>query len=92
MPTTEMITNNLKFLDTSTPGLICYQIGNNANKDKWRSIVVVLNGNPKEKTIKLPAGKWTLAADGDIVNEKGIKTISAGSVTIPGMAAYVLYD
>jgi pullulanase len=92
MPTTKMISKNLMFLETSTPGLICYQISNHANGDRWRNILVFLNGTPAKKTIKLPAGNWILAADENNINEKGIKAIGKGNVTIPGTATYVLYN
>jgi len=92
MPSTKMITQNLKFLDTGIPGLICYQISNNANGDSWKNILVVLNGNTDTKTIKTPAGKWTLAADENSVNERGIKTVGESNLTIAGTAAYVLYN
>jgi pullulanase len=92
MPSTKMIRKNLEFIATGDPGIISYQISNNANGDSWKNIFVILNGNFKEKTIKIPAGNWTLAADENIVNEKGIKKIGSGNVTIPGTAAYILYS
>ncbi|MDB4922196.1 MAG: pulA [Mucilaginibacter sp.] len=91
MASTKMIQTNLKFIDTSDPGIIAYQLSNNANGDSWKNILVVLNGNPSDKTIKIPAGKWTLVADENTINEKGIKEVSSGDITVTGTAAYVLY-
>ncbi|HWZ16832.1 MAG TPA: type I pullulanase [Mucilaginibacter sp.] len=90
MPSAEMIQHNLKFLETGDPAAISYQISNNANGDKWKNILVVLNGNVAEKTLKIPPGKWRLVADENRIDEKGIKTISGGSIVIPGTAAYIL--
>jgi pullulanase len=92
MPSTKMITTDLKFIETGEPGVISYQISNNANGDSWKNILVVLNGNTAGKTIKIPAGIWTLAVDENAIDEKGIKKIDAGNVTIPGTAAYILYS
>lgn len=92
MPSTKMIQTNLKFIDTGVAGIIAYQLSDNANGDSWKNILVVLNGNPTEKSIKIPAGKWTLAADENTVNEKGIKDVSGGELAIKGTAAYVLYN
>jgi pullulanase len=92
MPTTKMIQSNLKFIETGDAGLIAYQLTDNANYDKWKNILVILNGNTSPKTIKTPPGKWTLAADENTVNEKGIKVIDAAEITIPATAAYVLYS
>jgi pullulanase len=90
MPTTKMIQANLKFIDTGDAGVIAYQISNNANGDKWKNILVVLNGNASVKTIKLPPGKWKLVADGNIVNETGIKKSVEEDWTIMGTAENVL--
>jgi len=92
MPSTKMIQANLKFVDTGDAGVIAYQISNNANGDKWKNILVVLNGNPLAKTVKLPAGRWKLVADENTVNEKGIRILGGVGLDIAGTAAYVLYS
>jgi pullulanase len=92
IPSAKMIRKNLKFLETSEPGVISYQISNNANGDSWKNILVILNGNTAEKAIKIPSGAWTLVGDENLINEKGIKKITSGNVTIPATAAYILYS
>lgn len=92
MPSAKMINERLKFVKTGVPGLICYQISNHANGDKWKNILVILNGNTTDQTIKIPAGKWTVAADGNTINEAGIKTVEDGNFNITATAAYVLYS
>lgn len=92
MPSTEMIQANLKFIDTGDAGVIAYQISNNANGDKWKNILVVLNGNASAKTVKLPPGKWKLVADGDTVNEKGVKQIAGKNLALTATSAYVLHS
>lgn len=91
MPSTKMIQTHLKFIDTGNAGIIAYRLSNNANGDSWKNILVVLNGRATTKSIRIPKGKWTLVADGNTVNEKGIKQVSTGALTIAGTAAYVLY-
>jgi len=91
MPSASMIQENLKFLETGDPGVISYQVSNNANGDKWKNILVILNGSPAEKMVKIPAGNWHLVADENTVNEKGIKLADAGNIVIPATAMYVLY-
>ena len=92
MPSTKMISRNLRFMEMAEPGLIAYQISNNANGDSWKNILVILNGNTAGKTVKIPAGNWTLAADENTINEKGIKRSIIETITIPATAAYVLYS
>jgi pullulanase len=92
MPSTEMIQNNLKFLETGDPCIISYLISNNANGDKWKNILLILNGNTSPKNVKIPTGNWTLAVDENTINEGGIKKIAAGDINIPANTAYVLYS
>jgi len=92
MPATQMIQSHLSFLNTEMPGLIAYQLNNNANGDKWKNIMVILNGNAEDKTITLASGIWTMVADGQLVNESGIKYNLSGTLNIPGTSACVLYS
>jgi len=92
MPSTEMIQNNLRFLDTNDANVIAYRISGNANGDSWKNILVVLNGSTTDKTIKIPAGNWTLAADGNTIAEKGIKQVSGAELPIAATSAYILYE
>ncbi len=91
MTSTEMIQQNLQFINTGRPGVIAYQISNNANGDTWKDILVVLNGNQTEESLKIPEGDWTQAVDDFAVKEKGLRKMTGGSLTIPATAAYVLY-
>jgi pullulanase len=92
MPTAKMIQQNLNFINTGDTGLISYQVSDNANGDSWKNILVILNGNTTEKTVNIPTGNWTLAADENTINEKGIKQIEAGSIIIPATTMYLLYN
>jgi len=90
MPSTKMIKQHLHFIETQDPLLIAYTINNHANNDKWRDILVLLNGNKTEKDITLPPGSWTLVVDGKTVNEKGLKQITS-TISVPATTAFVLY-
>jgi pullulanase len=92
MTSTQMINQNLKFTDPGMPGVIVYLVANNANGDKWKNILVILNGNTSSRIISLPAGKWTLAADRNYIKPEGIKTSLSGTIAVDGTAAYVLYS
>ena len=91
MPTAEMIAKNLKFIDTGNPGLVAYQISNNANGDSWKNILVLLNGNQATKSIVLPLGSWTLVVGDSTINEQGTQKVEK-MIEIPGTTAYVLYS
>jgi len=90
MPTTKMIQEHLKFMETEDSLLLAYQINNHANGDTWKDILVLLNGNKTDKNFQLPAGKWMLAGDGNYINEKGVKRL-ASQVVVPATTAIILY-
>ncbi|RFZ84215.1 type I pullulanase [Mucilaginibacter terrenus] len=91
MPTTELIQKHLSFITTNDKELIAYTLNGNANRDKWTTIMVILNGNASAKQYKLPAGNWTIVADGDKVNQQGISTVS-NIITIPATTGYILHQ
>ncbi|MFN0083449.1 MAG: type I pullulanase, partial [Ferruginibacter sp.] len=90
MPSTKMIQQHLQFTDTEDPLLIIYQLNNHANDDSWKDIIVLLNGEAKGKNIKLPEGKWTLVADGNSINEKGLMHFTA-EVELPATTGFILF-
>jgi pullulanase len=91
MPSTTMIQQHLEFLDMNDPMIIGYRLKDNANGDAWKNILVLFNGDAADKTVKLPAGKWILAVDGETVNLKAIKQVG-GTVTLPGTSAWVMHQ
>jgi pullulanase len=90
LPGTEMIQKHLKFIDGVEDSLfIAYRL-NDIKADKWKNILVLLNGNKNEKQMDLPPGNWMLAVDGQSISENGIRKVS-GAITIPATVAYVLF-
>ncbi|WP_316828117.1 type I pullulanase [Pedobacter miscanthi] len=92
MPSAVMIQKHLEFLDAKDPALVAYQLKDNANKDKWKNILVVMNGSLSAKDFQLPQGQWTLVADGQRVNEGGINKQISGSKTLAPTAIYIFHQ
>jgi pullulanase len=92
MPSAEMVRGHLHFMDSGDPGVIAYQLNNNANGDQWKNIIVIFNGNGSDKKIVVPQGNWKMVVDGNVVSEKGIKSITAGELTVPATSACVLFE
>ena len=90
MPSTIMIQEHLKFMDNNDPLLLAYAIIDHANGDEWKDILVILNGDKTEKEIGLPEGQWTVAMDGNTINEAGIKQVDTKMI-VPAISAMVLY-
>ena len=57
MKTAKEIVANLQFY-RQIPGVILYIINGKAVGDKWDRLLVIYNGQPSDKNINLPSGKW----------------------------------
>jgi pullulanase len=90
MPTGEMVQQKLKFIDTNDGHLVAFSIGENANQDAWKKIIVAYNGSAQSKQLSLPEGEWTQAVDGNSVSEEGLRKIR-NTLNLPGISAAVLY-
>ncbi len=79
MTTPNQVRSNIIFDETIKEGTIVYTINGAAVKDKWKKILVALNGSQADKAITLPPGKWkyaftNLTAD---TNSQVVKKISS---------------
>jgi pullulanase len=91
MPTEQMIQEHLEFLELESPLLVGYTLKNSANGDPWKTIRVYFNGD--EKAVNQPLeGSWELVCNGELIDEKGLQTLSSGTVTIPARSAVILYQ
>ncbi len=61
MTTANDITDNIRFLENLSGGVVAYTIKGPAVNDKWKNILVIFNGNEKNKSISIPSGKWMMA-------------------------------
>ena len=92
MTSQEAIVRHLHFLEPDSPNLVAYTLSDYANGDAWKRILVVFNGNKTRQTIRIPEGNWKVALDGEGINEEGLRTITSNMLTIPGIAAMVLFE
>lgn len=90
MMSKDLIQQHLEFIDTVDENVLAYRIKDNANGDEWKEILVLLNGSNMNKTIDLPKGNFTLIADGQKVDESGIRSYKNGVITIPAFSAFIL--
>ncbi|MES2277780.1 MAG: type I pullulanase [Bacteroidota bacterium] len=94
MPSADMIRQHLEFIETGDPMVIAYQLKNHANGDKWKNILVLINGNPTAKRFRLPKGNWAMAVGGDKINENAKVAVDApdGVLKMNSTQMYVFYQ
>ncbi len=97
MPSTAMIAEKLIFRSPTTAdnspadNIVEYTIGEHANGDTWKNILVIYNGNNRDVTLQLPEGNWCVKLNGKTVDEKNKKNISK-TVVVPAISAMVLVN
>ncbi len=92
MPTNDMIREHLHFLNFEEENLIGYTLGEHANGDSWKRILVLLNGSLQEQAVSLPTGRWTLILDGEKYRPEGIREIKQKMIRMPASTAWVLFS
>ncbi len=97
MPTTEMVQQHLRFLDTHQALVVGYHIGDNANNDPWKDILVFYNANAHGVDVELPEGDWTIVATKFSIEEtgstvEGFNNTQNGKTHIPDRSILILVD
>ncbi len=91
MPTTQMIQENLSFLDVQESGVVVYLLKGASSNDSWEEILVVFNGSQAAKKIRIPKGQWIVALDGENINENGLYKIETSEIVIDYSSAMLLF-
>lgn len=91
IPTVEGLQQWLHFLDTGDSGVIAYTLGEYANGDEWKEILVAYNGNRHEAEINIPEQEWTVICRNGAINLDSQDHLSGGNVQIAPSSALILY-
>ena len=93
IPTADELRRCLRFLDTGDSGVIAYTLGEHANGDPWREILVAYNGNRSRAEFHIPEGDWiAVCRDGRIGPAGGEQEhLPGGNTAIAPSSALILY-
>lgn len=91
IPTVDGLQQWLHFLDTGDSGVIAYTLGEHANGDEWKEILVAYNGNRHPADITIPDGEWTVVCRDGHINLDSQDKIEGGNVTIAASTALIVY-
>jgi len=91
MTTQSAIDANLTVLE-SGDGVIAFKLGEYANADDWKNIVIIYNGASEARNVTLPnADQWNVVVNATAAGNDILATAS-GSVTVEPISMMVLYD
>lgn len=85
------IAKHLKFLEIKN-NVITYSIDAQSVGDDWKRIVVILNGNNKNQTVKIPKGNWSFIVKNGKVKESGGGKFGGGTLTVDGIDLVLLAE
>ncbi|MBN1926208.1 MAG: type I pullulanase [Prolixibacteraceae bacterium] len=90
MTNAEMIQQHLKFSKCYMPGVVAYELGENANGDEWKHIIVIFNNNPDPVIFPVKKRTWVEIANGLAIDEKGLSRHESHSVFVPPVSMMML--
>lgn len=91
IPTVEGLQQWLHFLDPGDSGVIAYTLGEYANGDEWKEILVAYNGNRHEASIHIPEQEWTVVCRDGQINADGLDQTAGGDISVAPSSALILY-
>lgn len=91
IPTVEGLRQWLRFLDTGDSGVIAYTLGEYANGDEWKEILVAYNGNRHPAEFQVPEADWIVVCrDGQLRPDEG-EHLPGGVVQTASSSALIAY-
>lgn len=92
MTSQAQIAQNLKFIDLKFENTIGYILGDHANGDTWKRILVMFNGNENGKRIEVPEGNWKIICTNNRIDLNGMGINKTGFAMVGPHAAYILVE
>jgi len=85
-----MVREKLRFFGRYIPGVIAYELCDHANGDRWRRILVILNGNNYSVEFEIPMENWLIVAQNGEVMPNGDGYTKTNIVRLHSTAMMIL--
>src|SRR5690606_13401054 len=89
--TTEQIQTHLRFFDLPAQHL-GYTLGEHANGDPWRTIVVLFNARCTPAAVALPGDDWVVVVDQERAGKLALAYHHSAQLTVAPLSALDLVD
>lgn len=91
IPTADGLRKWLHFLDTGDTGVIAFTLGEHANGDAWKAIVVAYNGNRHEAPFTVPDGDWIAVCRDGRIDPQSEEHLTSGEIRMEPSSALIAY-
>jgi pullulanase len=86
----DIVRSKLRFFGKYIPGVIAYELCDHANGDRWRRILVLLNGNNYSVEYEVPMENWLIVAQNGEVMPNGGGHTKTGLVRLHAISMMIL--
>jgi len=84
--------NNYLHILYQHDGVLAFRLGDHANFDTWKNIIVIYNGKDEPRELLLPESTWWhVVVNGNAAGTKSLTTVS-GTVKVDAISMMVLYE
>lgn len=91
IPTAEGLRQWLRFLDTDDSGVIAYTLGEHANGDAWKEILVAYNGNRHPAEFRIPEAERIVVCRDGRIDPDSRERLSGEVVRMAPSSALIAY-
>lgn len=86
----DMVRTKLRFFGKYIPGVIAYELCDHANGDRWRRILVLLNGNNYSVEYDIPLENWLIVAQNGEIMPNGVGFTKTSVVRLHPISMMIL--
>ncbi len=90
IPDAATVRTKLRFFGHYIPGVIAYELCDHANGDRWRRILVLLNGNNYSVEYEVPMENWLIVAQNGEINSNGLGHTKTNLVRLHHISMMIL--
>ncbi len=93
MVNADQIRKHLHFSTDYQTGVVSYVLTNHANGDRWKTILLVFNGNRNTVNFRIPeTNKWRIVAKNTTINTESTEYFSGNEIEIPATSMLLLVE
>lgn len=92
LPSNKLIQKHLQFIECPEKNMVAFKITGNANKDKWKNILVIYNAKNTSVKMDLPDGNWKLVLDGMTIDHEAKTKVTVKRMEIQPISTLILAE
>lgn len=93
MTSSYIMRKHLIFSDDYQPGVASYVLVNHANEDRWRTILLIFNGNREPIKFNLvPHIKWRIVAHDTVIDQESTEYAPETEILVTGISMVILAE